>query len=131
MKIKCAKCNKELSFKGGRISLVCQSCGCYDLQFSTDVSAVPVAPTGDLGPKKSVLAGDSFFGIHEHGGIWDLEEISIVRPEPPAETESIIASDQDLPFVIFSPEEEEVPTIQEPEKSTLDKVVKKLRKRIG
>lgn len=74
----CANCGKEtLVSLGHKTSLVCQSCGCFDIKFNQDVLLTP-ANFGNINPENglSVLKNEPFFGNTKDGFIWLVSEVA-------------------------------------------------------
>ncbi len=67
---KCENCLTITKISGeGNSNLTCQSCGCPDIKFSTDVVVAP-HNAGDMGEPISVKAGEPFLGRTKGGDIW-------------------------------------------------------------
>jgi hypothetical protein len=84
---KCENCLGETPVSGeGRRYLVCQSCGCFDLKFDSDVILSPVSDKepGKVFPSILVKKGESFLGSHSLGNSWVLTfpipEIVVTEP---------------------------------------------------
>ncbi len=82
MKFICEKCSMETKIGEGRINLVCQVCGCYDLKFDFTIAVSPVLLDNSVGPEIIVAKGDSFYGNHGAGSIWDLRDGSLLVRVP-------------------------------------------------
>ena len=67
----CASCSKETNVGGGNISLVCQSCGCTDIKFNSDVLVSPVIP-GESPGKTLIKAEEPFLGFTKFGSMWNI-----------------------------------------------------------
>jgi|SRR3990172_2997124 len=86
-KFKCENCLAETLIRGeGKITLVCQSCGCGDIKFDSDVTLarVSVKDPGIVFNPIQVKKGESFLGYHPSGGLWILSfPVPEVIPEEP------------------------------------------------
>jgi hypothetical protein len=72
---KCENCLSETAVNGeGNVNLICQSCGCGDIKFDSDVnlSFIPSIAPGNLGEMVLVKKGESFLGYHSSGSLWKL-----------------------------------------------------------
>lgn len=69
---KCENCLTVTPIGGeGRMSLVCQSCGCGDIKFSSDVLVFP-HNSGDISEPILVKAGEPFLGSTKLGNVWHV-----------------------------------------------------------
>lgn len=71
-KFSCANCLKETEFPvPGKASLVCQSCGCPDIKFNTNLL---VSPEDYKTPGFTLVKADEpFLGQHKVGFIWQVK----------------------------------------------------------
>lgn len=72
----CENCGRKTKISLGMISLICQTCGCFDIKFSTDVYISP-ANSGDISDPVLVKGNDPFFGAHKDGCIWLVKRIGV------------------------------------------------------
>jgi hypothetical protein len=106
----CANCRNETKVTfGGRTSLVCQSCGCFDIKFDADV-LLASANSGniDVENAQAVMKGEPFYGNTKNGFVW-----FILEAKPPIE----------------EPKTEEVEEKKEPKKSSSPKSFDKKEKK--
>lgn len=83
-KIKCDNCGNVFETGDGVINLICQNCGCYDLRVDHPIFASPALVGGIFGEAINVPLGNSFYGLHENGSIWNImiNNPSFVLEEP-------------------------------------------------
>ena len=86
-KFKCENCLNETSINGeGKITLICQFCGCGDIKFDNDIIVEPtsVKNPGDKFNSFLVKKEECFLGYHSLGSLWILSfSIPEVIPEEP------------------------------------------------
>lgn len=133
MRFKCEGCGKETRFGNGRINLVCQSCGCYDLIFDSYVHAVPMI-SSDKVKEVQVKPGDSFFGNYGPGSIWLVTgEGAPLQSEIPPCLSQLIEAPENPPVETHSDDPAKDPKDIE-EKKHKPKIVhttKRLRVKLG
>ncbi len=84
-KFRCERCGTETTVGEGLVSLVCQSCGCFDIVFLSDILVAPANPGEDV-PPSLVKANDPFLGTTKKGCVWNItfpKEEKPVEPVPP------------------------------------------------
>ncbi len=85
----CANCEKKTYFSSGvNITLICQSCGCSDIYFSTEVK-ITLLYSEENNLSKIIAEKEPFFGITPQGAIWKVE-ISPKKTESDFSLEKII-----------------------------------------
>ncbi len=85
----CANCEKKTYFSSGiNITLICQSCGCSDIYFSTEVK-ITLLYSEENNLSKIIAEKEPFFGITPQGAIWKVEvsskKIEMGGSTPPLE----------------------------------------------
>lgn len=103
---KCENCSTVTVISGeGPRHLGCQSCGCGDIKFDSDVIVSPISSKnpGDVFPSVMVKKGESFLGNHPLGRSWNLT-FPIPTPvvEPTLIPRSTLPSDS-VPVPSFPP----------------------------
>ena len=93
-KFQCQNCNDEHEFSEGRISIVCQKCGCYDVKFDKTIVAIPSNYDPSPSIPQTIAKDDFFYGLTKGGCVW---EISFPLEEP---TQDSINTSKEKPKLI-------------------------------
>lgn len=128
VKFKCENCGNEVEFGEGRISLVCQGCGCYHLKFNTPILVSSVLPSEEIGLTTLIEKDSSFFGSHGNSAVW---EVKLPAIEPVVIEEMVLS-----PLPTEEKEKEDLEEAKKAEKEklkkpTLLKTARKLGSRFG
>ncbi len=92
MKVQCSCQNcGEFFFLSipGRVSIVCQPCGCSDVKFDADIILRTVYH-GEIGPEVFCKKDEPFFGVHNKGMIWDIDVPLIPMEEKEIDSSPVI-----------------------------------------
>jgi hypothetical protein len=77
---KCLNCMTETNIaEGVNTSVVCQSCGCLDIQFDSPVEMYPVKPDQSFGSPEILDKGDLAYGRNSWGIMWSVKRVKKIE----------------------------------------------------